>query len=71
MAETVKVEIGLVGGGTTSAALDAAALKALKKGFGAGDADLLELETDGGTLFVRPNQVAFLRVQQKESRVGF
>ncbi len=71
MADTVKVEIGLVGGGTTSATLEAAALKALKKGFGAGDVELLELESEGGTLLVRPSQVAFLRVQQKESRVGF
>lgn len=71
MADSTKVDIGFVGGGTTSAALSDTAFAALTKAVEQGQDGLVELESDGGSLFVRPSQVAYLRVSQRESRVGF
>lgn len=70
-AETVRVEIGFLGGGATSAQLGDEALKALRKAVDKGEGGLVELEADGGTLFVRADQVSFLRIAQREARVGF
>ena len=70
-ADSVRVEIGFVGGGSTSAQLGDEALKALRKAVDKGEAGLVELEVDGGTLFVRADQVSFLRIAQREARVGF
>ena len=71
MADSTKVDIGFVGGGTTSAALTEKALAALTQAVEKGQDGLVELESDGGSLFVRASQVAYLRVSQRESRVGF
>lgn len=71
MAENVRVEIGFVGGGTTSATLSDAAWKKLLKAVGSGQEGVLELSSETGDLFVRSNQVAFMRVLSKEARVGF
>lgn len=70
-AETVRVEIGFLGGGATSAQLGDTALKALRKAVDKGDPGLVELESEGGTLCVRADQVSFLRIAQREARVGF
>ena len=69
--ETARVEIGFLGGGATSAQLDDAAVKALRKAVDKGEAGLVELEAEGGTLLVRADQISFLRVAQRDSRVGF
>jgi len=71
MAENVRVEIGFVGGGTTSATLSDAAWKKLLKAVGSGEEGVLELASEAGDLFVRSSQVAFMRVLSKEARVGF
>ncbi len=71
MADTMKVEIGFVGGGTTSAVLTDKVLAALTQAVEKAQDGLVELDSDGGSLFVRPTQIAFLRVLQRESRVGF
>ncbi len=70
-ADSVRVEIGFVGGGSTSAQLGDAALKALRKAVDKGDPGLVELESEGGTLLVRVDQVSFLRIAKGEARVGF
>ncbi|MGA0121868.1 MAG: hypothetical protein ACO3KD_02515 [Gaiellales bacterium] len=70
-AETARVEIGFLGGGATSAQLDDAGVKALRKAVDKGEAGLVELASDGGTLLVRADQISFLRIAQRESRVGF
>ena len=70
-AESVRVEIGFVGGGATSAQLGDEALKALRKAVDKGEAGLVELEADGGTLLVLADQDSFLRIAQREARVGF
>ncbi|GEM_PF-1568410 len=71
MAESVRVEIGFVGGGSTSATLSDAAWKKLLKAVEKSDEGVLELASEAGDLFVRTNHVAFMRVQPKEVRVGF
>lgn len=71
MAENVRVEIGFSGGGSTAATLAEKELKRLHKALGDEEQTTVELETDGGTLLLRTDQVAFLRVHARESRIGF
>lgn len=71
MADHVRVEIGFVGGGAATAQLDDAACKKLLKAVEKGDDGLVELGGEGSDLHVRVSQVAWVRVQSKESRVGF
>lgn len=71
MAENIRVEIGFVGGGAATAQLDDAACKKLLKAVEKGADELVELGGEGSDLHVRVSQVAWVRVQSKESRVGF
>ena len=71
MAENVRVEIGFVGGGAATAQLDDASCKKLLKAIEKGGEELVELGGEGSDLHVRISQVAWVRVQSKESRVGF
>ena len=71
MAESVRVEIGFIGGGSTTATLSSAVWKALHQAVDKAAEGTVELETEAGSLYVRVNQVAFLRTHAKESRVGF
>lgn len=71
MADNVRVEIGFAGGGATTAQLDDASCKRLLKAAEKGGDELIELGGEGGDLHVRVSQIAWIRVQPKESRVGF
>ncbi len=71
MAESVRVELGFIGGGTTAATLSPAAWTSLKQAVDKAGEGTVELETEAGTLYVRPSQVTFVRMQPKEARVGF
>ena len=71
MAESVRVEIGFIGGGSTSVTLSSAVWKAFRQALDKAAEGTADLETDSGALYVRISQVAFVRTQTKEPRVGF
>jgi hypothetical protein len=71
MAESVRVEIGFSGGATTAASLDEKQLKRLRTAIDDAEVGTVELESESGSLLVRTEHVAFVRVHARESRVGF
>jgi hypothetical protein len=71
MADNVRVEIGFIGGGSTAVVLTEKAWAALRQALEKGGDGALELETEAGDLYLRADQVAFLRTQSREGRVGF
>ena len=69
--ESLRFEVGFVGGGATSGQSDAAAVRALEEALETGQDKLVVLEHEGTRQFVRSGQVGWLRVHGGGKRVGF
>jgi hypothetical protein len=66
----VRASIGFAGGQVLSVRVDGDALVALRKALG-GDQRLYDLELEDGTVAIDLTQVAYVRVDSDEPRVGF
>ena len=71
MTELLRFDVGFVGGGSTSGSTAQAEWDRLARAIAEGDDGTVDLETEGGRLFVRPSQVAWARLHVRETRVGF
>jgi hypothetical protein len=68
---TQRVDIGFIGGGSTSATVSETEWARLKSAFGSGDDAIVELAEASATIWVRASQIAWARLHTRESRVGF
>ena len=66
----VRASIGFSGGQVLAVRVDGDALVALRKALG-GDQRLYDLELEDGTVAIDLTQVAYVRVDSDEPRVGF
>jgi hypothetical protein len=68
---TQRLDLGFIGGGSTSATVSEAEFGRLKSAFASGDDAVIEVAEASATIWVRASQIAWARLHTRESRVGF
>ncbi len=68
---TQRLDLGFIGGGSTSATVSHEEWARLRATFTSGDDAVVELAEASATIWVRASQIAWARLHTRESRIGF
>jgi hypothetical protein len=71
MTDTLRFDLGFVGGGSTAGTVTRDQWERLERAFTSGEDAVIELDEGATRLWVRSSQIAWARVHTREPRVGF